>query len=285
MRKLLPVTGFISLLALAPLSQAAPAHATSKDGTRIAYEKVGKGSALILIGGALSDRKGGAELARLLAPQFTVYTYDRRGRGDSTDTPPYTLKREIEDLEAVIDAAGGSANVYGKSSGAGLAIHATAALDAKVKKLAIYEAPYSEAEGAAAAWKLFRAKITGLLGNDRREEAVTAFMKFVGTPEAAITKLKASPAWAGMVAMAPTLEYDNDILGDDRVVPVTVAKEIKVPVLIMDGGASVGPVPSMKATADKLGKAIKGSQRKTLEGQDHNASAKALAPVLAAFFK
>src|SRR5687768_1328638 len=93
----------------------------SKDGTTIAYEKSGKGPALILVGGALAGRTGGSELAQLLAPHFTVYSYDRRGRGDSGDTKPYAVEREVEDLEALIDAAGGAAFVYGKSSGAALA--------------------------------------------------------------------------------------------------------------------------------------------------------------------
>src|SRR5688500_1638463 len=114
-------------------------HVTSQDGTRIAYDKVGKGPALILINGALAGRSGGAELAQLLANDFTVYSYDRRGRGDSADNKPYSVQREIEDVEALIDAAGGSAHVYGKSSGACLALQAAASLGDKVRRLAIYE--------------------------------------------------------------------------------------------------------------------------------------------------
>src|SRR5688572_2785827 len=117
----------------------------SKDGTTIACEQTGKGPALILVSGAFMHRvmdPGTAQLAELLAPHFTVYYYDRRGRGESTDTQPYAVEREIEDIEALIDKAGGSAFVYGSSSGAVLAMEATLKLGSKIKKLAMYEAPY-----------------------------------------------------------------------------------------------------------------------------------------------
>ena len=257
---------------------------TSRDGTRIAYDKWGKGPAVILVNGALSDRSSNAELAQLLAAHFTVYSYDRRGRGDSTDTKPYSVKREIEDLEALIDSAGGSACVYGKSSGASLALLATSALGDKVKKLALYEPPYSEAEGAAKEWREFRAKLDGLLAADRRADATTLFLKFVGAPEEALTKMKASPAWPGMVAMAPTLAYDNAVVGDDRSVPVGIAAKVKAITLVMDGGASLGPMPFMRATADKLGKSIPGARRHVVEGQAHDVSSKVLAPILVKFF-
>jgi pimeloyl-ACP methyl ester carboxylesterase len=258
---------------------------TSKDGTRIAYEKAGQGPALILVGGALSDRSGGAELAKLLAPHFSVYTYDRRGRGDSSDTKPYAVTREIEDLEALIGQAGGTAHVYGKSSGAALALQAASALPGKITKLALYEAPYNDADGAAKEWRDLRAKIDALLAAGRREDAVTQFMQFVGAPPEVLAKMKASPAWAGMVAMAPTLAYDNAVLGDERAVPVAAAAKVKAATLVMDGGASAGPMPFMRATADKLAKAIPGAQRQVIEGQAHDVDAKVLAPILVKFFK
>ena len=257
---------------------------TSQDGTRIAYDKVGKGPAVVIVNGALSSRSSSAELAQLLATHFTVYSYDRRGRGDSTDTKPYSVKREVEDMAALIDAAGGSAYVYGKSSGAALALEAASSLGPKVKKLAIYEAPYSEAEGAAKEWKEFRPKLDGLLAADRRADAITLFMKFVGAPDKAIAEMKASPAWPGMEAMAPTLAYDNAVLGDDRSVPVGTAAKIKAITLVMDGGASLEAMPFMRPTADKLAKAIPGAQRRTIEGQAHDVSSKVLAPVLLKFF-
>ncbi|WP_284617684.1 alpha/beta fold hydrolase [Aquabacterium humicola] len=266
-------------------AQARSAHTlTSHDGTRLAYDKRGRGPALILVGGALSDRSGAVELAQLLATRYTVYSYDRRGRGGSTDTPPYVVQREIEDLEALIDAAGGSAYVYGKSSGAALALQAASALGGKVRKLALYEAPYSEADGAATEWQAFRARLDTLLAADRRAEAIAAFMKFVGAPDEAVAKLKASPAWAGMMAMAPTLAYDNAVLGDDRSVPVAIAGQVRAPTLVMDGGASVGPMPFMRRTADRIAAAIPGARRQVITGQAHDVSAKALAPALFQFF-
>ena len=258
---------------------------TSRDGTRIACDKVGKGPALILVGGALSQRSDGAGLAQLLAPRFTVYSFDRRGRGDSGNTRPYAVQREIEDIEALIDDAGGSAYVYGKSSGASLALQAAAALGDKVRKLALYEAPYSDAEGAAKAWREFTAKIEGLLAADRRADAVTLFMKFVGAPDEVLERMKASPAWPGMVAMAPTLAHDNAVVGSDRSVPVATAANLKAVTLVMDGGASLGPMPFMRATADRLAKAIPGAQRLVLEGQAHDVDPKVLAPALIGFFR
>jgi pimeloyl-ACP methyl ester carboxylesterase len=285
--------GFCGLLALAVVAYGqAPGqkvekgkalHVTSKDGTRIAYDKVGKGPAVVVVNGALSTRAGGAELAQLLAPNFTVYNYDRRGRGDSGDSKAYSVQREVEDLEAVIDAAGGSAHVYGKSSGAALALQATSLLGAKVSKLAIYEAPYSEAEGAANEWRTFTSRIDELLAAGRRADAVTQFMKFVGAPDEAIAKMKASSAWPAMETMAPTLAYDNAVLGGDRSVPVATATKIRAVTLVMDGSASLAPMPFMRATADKLAKTIPNAKRRTVEGQAHDVSAKALAPVLLTF--
>jgi pimeloyl-ACP methyl ester carboxylesterase len=263
----------------------AGAKVTSRDGTRIAYDKVGKGPALIVVSGALAARSGSSELAKLLAPHFTVYSYDRRGRGDSGDTQPYSVKREIEDIEALIDKAGGSAYVYGKSSGASLAVEATAALGDKVKELAIYEAPYSDADGAAKEWRAFRAQLEGLLAANRRADAITLFLRFSGAPDDVLAKLKASPAWPSMEAMAPTLAYDMAVVGDDRSVPVATAAKIKARTLVMDGGASVAAMPFMRPTADKLAKVIPGAQRQVVEGQDHDLSAKVLAPILMKFFK
>jgi pimeloyl-ACP methyl ester carboxylesterase len=256
----------------------------SRDGTRIAYDTWGKGPAVIVVNGALSERSSNAELAQLLAAHLTVYSYDRRGRGDSGDTQPYSVKREIEDIEALIDSAGGSACVYGKSAGACLALQAASALGDKVKKLALYEPPYSEAEGAAKEWREFRAKLDGLLAADRRADAITLFMKFVGAPDDVVAKMKASPAWPGMVAMASTLAYDNAVLGDDRSVPVGVAAKVKAITWVMDGSASLGPMPFMRPTADKLAKAIPGARRHVVEGQAHDVSSQVLAPLLLKFF-
>src|SRR5438067_2998817 len=137
----------------------------SADGTTLAFDQLGKGPALILVGGALCARLSwsGPQLSKLLAPHFTVYNYDRRGRGDSGDTKPYAVAREVEDIEALIDEAGGSASLYGHSSGAALALEAALRLGKKVKKLAMYEAPYNDDAEAQRAWKEYIKQLTEAL--------------------------------------------------------------------------------------------------------------------------
>ena len=163
-------------------------------------------------------------------------------------------------------------------------MQAASALGDKVEKLALYEPPYNEAEGAAKEWRSFRAKVDELLAADRRAEAITLFMKFVGAPDEVVAKMKASPAWSGMVAMAPTLSFDNAVLGDDRSVPEKIAAKVKAITLVMDGGASLEPMPFMRPTADKLARVIPGAQRQIVEGQAHDVSSKVLAPILLRFF-
>lgn len=258
---------------------------TSRDGTQIAYDVQGTGPALIMVGGALSGRRGGHDLAQRLAPHFTVYTYDRRGRGDSDAVSIYEVAREINDIEALIDHAGGSAHVYGASSGASLALQAAARLGGKVTKLALYEAPFSDAEGAADEWRRFTAEINALLALGRHEDAIHRFMAFAGVPDEVVARMKVSPAWAGMQAMAPTLAYDLAVLGEDRAVPVDVAAKVGVPTLVMDGSESLGPMPFMRATADTLAKALPKATRRTVDGQAHAVSAEAMAPILVEFFR
>lgn len=256
---------------------------TSKDGTVIAYEKTGQGPELILVDGALTYRSFGPmpELAKLLASNFTVTTYDRRGRGESGDSKPYALEREVEDLNALIDAAGGSAYVYGISSGACLALKSAIWLGRKVSKLAIYEAPYDSAKGASQAWKDYRTQLAKLLSEDRRGDAVVLFMQFVGTPDAQIEGMRHAPVWPMFEAVAPTLVYDAAAMGVDRLVPVEQAARVAVPALVMNG--QMGH-PFMLDTAKALAKAIPHAQLRTLEGQRHDVDSKVLAPVLVEFF-
>ena len=257
---------------------------TSRDGTKIAYDKLGAGPAVVLVSGALVTRSGDSKLAELLAPQFTVYNHDRRGRGDSTDSKPYSVEREIEDIEALVDEAGGSAHLYGISSGACLALRTAASLGGKITKLAIYEAPYDEREGAPGEWQEFGSKLNELLAADRRGDAVALFMKLVGVPDNAVTEMKASPMWPRMEAIAPTLAYDRAVVGDDCSVPAERAAKIDAVTLVMDGGATSATMPFMRATADKLAKVIPNARRRTLEGQGHDVSSKVLAPILVEFF-
>ncbi|MBA3875167.1 MAG: alpha/beta hydrolase, partial [Anaerolineae bacterium] len=158
----------------------------SKDGTTIAFDKTGSGPAVISVAGALQYRafdQGSKQIADLLAPHFTVYNYDRRGRGDSGDTKPFAVQREIEDIEAFIDLAGGSAFVYGISSGAALAFEAALALGSKVKKLVMYEAPYNDDPAARQGWAAYRKELDKLVNEGRGGDAVILFMKLVGMPE------------------------------------------------------------------------------------------------------
>jgi pimeloyl-ACP methyl ester carboxylesterase len=258
---------------------------TSKDGTKIAYERSGNGPAAILVIGALASRADHARLAEILSSDLSVYNYDRRGRGDSGDTKPYAVEREVEDIEALIDKAGGSAYLYGISSGACLAIEASAALNDKVKKLAIYEAPYDEAEGAAEKWKEYSAKLDQLVTADRRADAVEFHLKFVGVPDAALLAMKASPGWSNTKELAPTLLYDVAIVGKNRSIPVERASSIKAPTLVMDGGSSLESMPFMRTTADKLAKTIPNAQRHTVEGEGHNVDNKKMGELLKNFFR
>jgi pimeloyl-ACP methyl ester carboxylesterase len=256
----------------------------SKDGTKIAYDKVGKGPAVILVEGATVTGEASKPLAKLLASDFTVYSYDRRGRGDSTDTKPYSAEKEVEDIEALIDAAGGTAYLYGISGGAALSLEAAMSLGDKVKKLALYEAPYDSSEAGIKAWREFKTKLTELLAADDRNGALTLFMKFVGVPDEAIEGMRRGPEWKSMEAIAHTLAYDAAVVGEDSVVPSDRAAGVTAPVLVMDGGASKEFMPFMHVTAEQLTKAIPAAQHQTLEGQGHDVDEKVLAPVLLEFF-
>jgi pimeloyl-ACP methyl ester carboxylesterase len=256
----------------------------SRDGTTISYEKQGDGPALILVDGALSVYSSGgkSELARQLAPRLMVYGYDRRGRGGSGDTLPYAVDREIEDIEALIDDAGGSAFLYGHSSGASLAMLAAVKLGGKVSGLAMYEAPYNDEPEAQQTWAEYLKGLGVALADGRRGDAVALFMRYVGTPADQVDAMRAAPFWPGLEAVAPTLAYDHAaIQGPANSVPTDVAARVTVPTLVMSGGASF---PFMRDTARALSEAMPRSELRTLDGQTHDVSPGALAPVLLEFF-
>jgi pimeloyl-ACP methyl ester carboxylesterase len=259
---------------------------TSKDGTKIAFDQSGQGPVVILVDGALQYRafdQGMAQLADLLAQHFTVVHYDRRGRGDSTDVQPYALEREIEDIEALINEAGGSAFVYGISSGAALAMEAAIRLGDKVKKLAMYEAPYNDDETARQAWREYTQQLGELLAAGRRGDAVGLFMILVGATADQVEGMRQHPMWPMWEAVAPTLAYDHTAaLGEDASLPTERAASVTVPTLVMDGSESY---PFMHVTAVALANAIPQAQHRTLEGQTHEVSSEALAPVLVEFFQ
>jgi pimeloyl-ACP methyl ester carboxylesterase len=257
----------------------------SADGTTIAFDQLGKGPALILVDGALGQRAMDSEttqLAPLLAQHFTVFHYDRRGRGDSTDTQPYTVEREIEDIDALITEAGGSAFVFGISSGAALALEAAIKLGEKVKKLAMYEAPYNNDEDARQSWKTYRNQLADVLAQGRKGDALALFMMLVGMPPDHLDAVRRHPLWPMWEAVASTLSYDAAVMGEDASVPSKKAASVAVPTLVLDGGASY---PFMHATALALARAMPQAQHRRLEGQTHEVAPQVLAPVLVEFFK
>jgi pimeloyl-ACP methyl ester carboxylesterase len=250
---------------------------TSRDGTVIAYDRLGDGPPVVLLPGGSVDRTSNTGLATELATDFAIYNVDRRGRGDSGDTLPYAVQREIEDITAVIEAAGGPAHVYGSSSGAGLALEAAAA-GAPVASLALWEPPYQvdpRPELANTA-QVFH----DLVAAGKREEAAEYFMStVVGLPPEFVAGARQSPFWAEQVKIAHTLEYDATIMGSYGL-PVESARAVRVPTLIATGGASFAFVHE---TADRLAELIPDARRATLEGQQHNVDPSALAPVLREF--
>ena len=260
---------------------------TSKDGTTIAFDQYGLGPALILIGGMFEQRALDTETAQLavlplMKQHFTVYHYDRRGRGASSDTQPYAVEREIEDIQALIDEAGGSAFLFGMSSGAALAFEAALALGDRVKKLAMYEAPYNDDAAARQAWRDFRKNLKDALLANHKDQAVALFMTLLGVPADHIPEMHQYPMWPMWEALAPTMAYDAAVLGEEASVPTERAARMAVPALILDGGASY---PFMHTTAVALTNAIPGAKHYTLEGQTHEVSVEAIAPVLVEFFK
>ncbi len=257
---------------------------TSDDGTTVAYDRQGEGPALILVDGALCSHSSGSkpELVSLLAPHFTVYSYDRRGRGESGDTGPYAAEREIEDIAALIDEAGGAAYLYGHSSGASLALEGAVTLGGKVRKLAMYEAPYNDDPVAQRAWQEYLEQLAEALADNRRGDAVALFMKYVGMPDDQIEGTRQTPFWPSLEGIAPTLAYDHaGILGKDATVPTERAARVLVPALVMHGSASY---PFMRDTARALSRAMPHAEFRTLEGQTHEVSPTVLAPVLVEFF-
>ena len=260
---------------------------TSNDGTPIAYERSGDGPAVVLVGGGLTDRSENAPLAHELASRFTVYNYDRRGRGASGDTLPYAVERELEDLAAIIDEAGGTAHVYGASSGGALALLAGASGIA-IRSLAVYEVPYVVVAEAARGWREYVATLTTLLADGRRAEALELFMRFAGSSEADVAGAKASPMWPGLLALAHTLAYDAACLGDG-LPPRSPLASITQPTLVLTGAsldpAMVGlPADFFGQAADAIAASVPRARRQVLEGQTHVADPKLLAASLFEFF-
>jgi len=256
----------------------------SADGTTIVYDRSGDGPPLIVVDGALTTRWSGSKtrLAERLATTFSVYVYDRRGRGDSDDTLPYALEREIEDLAAIIAVAGAPVRLYGHSSGACLALEATATLRDKIAGLALYDAPYNDDPAAQPRWQGYLAALTDALANGRRGDAVAAFMTCVGMPPEQIDGVRHSPFWPVAESIAPTLAYDHmGAMKGDGTVPIDRVAGIETPTVVVYGEASP---PFMADTAQTLAKTMPSATLRGLDGQTHDVDPAALAPVLVEFF-
>lgn len=259
---------------------------TSKDGTTIGYDKKGQGPAIVFVDGAMNSRSFSlsAPIAEMLAKQCTVYTYDRRGRGESGDTQPWALGREIEDLEAIIDAAGGSAYVFGQSSGALLALEATANLSGKIKKLALYEAPMILDDSRAPLGKPALEEVKRLIAADKRDDAVKFFMKAVETPGFMIFLMRLMPAWKTVRKVAHTLVYDLTIATpyqEGKPLPKGQWSGATMPTWVGVGGrSSVWMTNAQKSLAQTLPNAT----LHTLPGQTHIVQPGAIAPELQKFF-
>jgi pimeloyl-ACP methyl ester carboxylesterase len=253
-------------------------YVTSKDGTKIAVDIAGSGPAIVLVSGGSVDRGSNAGLADALKADFTVHNYDRRGRGPSGDTPPYAVEREIEDIAAVIELAGGRAHLYGSSSGAGLALEAAAA-GVPVDRLILWEPPYNlDPAGRPPADSV--EQLDRMIAEGRRGDAATFFMvDMVRLPADFAAFARTQPWWAAQEALAHTLAYDARVMGDYSV-PTATAAKVTVPTLILTGGASF---PFFPATAAALAEAMPNGRTGVLEEQSHDVDPSVLGPAIRAF--
>jgi pimeloyl-ACP methyl ester carboxylesterase len=253
----------------------------SEDGTTIAFECAGEGPPLILVGGALSsgirDFPPFVELARLLEPRFTVYRFDRRGRGGSGDTAPYAVEREVQDLEALISDASGEVAVYGFSSGAVLAVEA-AARGAGISKLVLLEPPLPSGDGMGEAKAELR-EMDEMIRTGRRSDAVASFLAGVGLPPEAIEEMLQSPQWPDLEAMAHTLLYDGAITEDDALWSER-APQVSVPTLVL---FSEGTSAYLGDSARRAAASIPNALSRTLPGQFHDVDPQTLAAELTTF--
>ena len=262
---------------------------TSKDGTKIAFDKIGSGPAVILVNGAMAYRAfdpSMAQLAELLGKHFTVYNYDRRGRGASSDTQPFAKEREIEDLQALVENAGGKAMVFGISSGGVLSLDA-AAVTPGLTKVGVYEPALIVDDSRQPVPADYTEHLTTLAAEGKRDEAVAYFLtQAVGIPAEYVGGIKQDQAtWSGLTGVAHTIAYDAAFVGtvmQGKPLPTDRWVKVTLPMLVADGGASDAWVHH---AADALAKVLPHASRHTLEGQTHNVDPNVLAPVLIEFFQ
>ncbi|MFD0905846.1 alpha/beta fold hydrolase [Actinomadura sediminis] len=254
-------------------------HVTSADGTRIAYDRLGDGPPLVLVGGMFCDRRTTGDLAKSLAEHFTVFNYDRRGRGDSGDTAPYAPEREVEDIAALIAAAGGTACCYGVSSGAALALRAAAA-GLPIDRLVLHEPPYgADDEESRTRARSLADGVRAAIADDRRADAVKMFMAATGMPDEMAAGVGADP---GMQALAPTMPYDHAVVGEDGVLPRDAARAVTTPTLVLAGD---GSAPFFRDTAVRLAEIIPDARVEILEGVGHDAPPESLTGPITTFLK
>jgi len=259
---------------------------TSADGTRIAYSRIGSGPALVLVDGALCYRTStpNDDLARALSDRFTVYTFDRRGRGESGDTQPYDVEREVEDIAALVKEAGGTAGLYGISSGAALVLEA-AHRGVPASKIAVYEPPFVVDSTRKPVPADYPEKVEAAVKAGKPGVAIKAFMtEAVGIPAPMVLMMRLMPVWSRMKRIAHTLAYDAKVMDDNqagRPLPENRWSGITAPLLIADGGKSPEWMRNGVAAAASQ---LPGAQYRTLPGQTHLVKTAVLAPVLAEFF-
>lgn len=270
-----------------PAQSSSTGTVVSKDGTAIAYTRTGAGRPVVLVDGALNDRAlngPNPRLAAVLGSDCTVFTYDRRGRGESGDTPPRTIEREVEDLEAIIEAAGGSANVYGISSGGALALEAAKRLSS-ITRLALYELPFVVDDSRAPIPSEFAVHLGELAAAEERSEALRYFFTAgIGLPRAMVAMMRLLPAWSKLKALAHTLPDDAQLIGDaGSGAPLRSERwaNVTIPTLVLAGGKS----PAwMRNAMCSLADVLPNADHAELAGQTHLVKPKALAPVLGEFF-
>jgi len=245
----------------------------SKDGATIAFEQSGSGPAIVLVSAALADRDGAAKLARLLAPDFTVLNYDRRGRGSSTDHQPYAVEREVEDIEALMDSAGGPAYLFGSSSGSVLALEAANKLGRKTKGVVMFEPPFIIDGSRPPMPEDLSQQIDRLVADNRRDDAAKHFFTHgMGIPPVFVTLMRLlMPGWSKMAAMTHTIRYDLAVLVGTQAgkpLPADRWASVQSPVLVLVGSRSE---PFFHSGAKSLARILRNAQYRPLEGRDHSA--------------
>lgn len=259
----------------------------SQDGTVIGYDIEGHGPLVILVAGATQyraiDRTRTPSLQKQLAKRFAVINYDRRGRGESGDISPYAVKREIEDIAALMAAHGGEARLFGMSSGAVLALEAAAVMPRTIKSLALYEPPINPAASAEHYQNEHRA-MAALAAEGRAGEMMRQFLLGVGMDAEVLAGFESDPVWPIFSAAGLSIEHDYRVLADARIsdTPPERWQNAIMPVLVLDGDKSF---PFMAAGADWVASTLHNVERITLADQGHEYDPAILAPLLTVFFE